>query len=62
MSSAFFMHPTIASTPVPEGVTLRFSPTAVNGYVSWILEARGVVGYKVDGNILISFLGRCDSF
>ena len=30
------MHPTIASTPVPEGVTLRFSPTAVNGYVSWI--------------------------
>ena len=32
VSSAFFMHPTIASTPVPEGVTLRFSPTAVNGY------------------------------
>ena len=32
VSSAFYMHPTIASTPVPEGVTVRFSPTAVNGY------------------------------
>ena len=33
VSSAFFIHPTIASTPVPEGVTVRFSPTAVDGYV-----------------------------
>lgn len=32
VSSAFFIHPTIASTPVPEGVTVRFSPTAVDGY------------------------------
>ena len=33
VSSAFLIHPTIASTPVPEGVTVRFSPTAVDGYV-----------------------------
>ena len=32
MSSAFSEHPSIASTPVPEGVTLRFSATAVEGY------------------------------
>ncbi|CAK9089626.1 unnamed protein product [Durusdinium trenchii] len=32
VSSAFFEHPSISSTPVPEGVTVRFSPTAVQGY------------------------------
>jgi len=54
------MHPTIASTPVPEGVTLRFSPTAVNGYVSWIVKF--VELWDIKSNILISqmisFWGR----
>ena len=30
----------MASTPVPEGVSLRFSATAVNGYASWLLGER----------------------
>ncbi|CAE7408572.1 amy, partial [Symbiodinium sp. CCMP2456] len=36
VSSAFFQHPSMASTPVPEGVSLRFSATAVNGY-AWAM-------------------------